>query len=138
MLRAWIFKLLRTPGINSTESIPLEKSLGHFRVRIFKHLWSPGISKEWIPPAYGFFSQLLADFLEASRNFYFDFLHKKARKIVKNISNHKSTDMIFRTFTNLFISWHYPFKVRRKTPPALLVSSIKFSQMGGRTFASMN
>ncbi len=45
-----MFKLLRSPGIDSKESIlpPLV-----IRARILKRLWSPRIdSKEWIPPAY--------------------------------------------------------------------------------------
>ncbi len=49
-------------------------------------------------------------FLEASRNFILDFLHKRQLKIVKTISAHsKSTVSKFTTFKKIFISCHYPF-----------------------------
>jgi hypothetical protein len=41
-------------------------------------------------------SQLVSDFKDEGRNFYFDFLHKKQHKIVKTITAHsKSTASIF-------------------------------------------
>jgi hypothetical protein len=50
------------------------------------------------------------NFIEASRNFILDFLHKTTIEIVKTISAHsKSTVSNFRTFKKIFISWHYPF-----------------------------
>jgi hypothetical protein len=46
-----------------------------------------------------------SDFIEASRNFIFSFLLKKAAKIVKIISIHtKSTDLIFRTLKQKYSS----------------------------------
>ncbi len=48
--RARIFKLLRSPRIDTKESIPPAYATW---ARIFKRLWSPGIdSKASIPPAY--------------------------------------------------------------------------------------
>jgi len=40
--------------------------------------------------------------MEASRNFIFNFLHKKATKIVKKISTHsENNDLIFSTFKKI-------------------------------------
>jgi hypothetical protein len=50
-------------------------------------------------------SQLVSDFIDASRNVNLDFLRKKKLKIVKTISAHsKSTVRIFRTLKKIFIS----------------------------------
>jgi hypothetical protein len=58
----------------------------------------------------GFF-QLVSVFIDASQNFIFYFLHNKAAKNLKTIGTYtESTDLIFKTFKKIFISWHNPFK----------------------------
>ncbi len=47
--------------------------------------------------------------MEASRNYILNLRHKKAAKYCETHKRFtKSTDLIFRPFRKIFISWHYP------------------------------
>ncbi len=60
------------------------------------------------------FSQLVSDIIEASRNFILGFHHKEQPKIVKTMQvQSKSTVLIFRTFKEIFVSWHGNIPLKR-------------------------